>query len=362
MSRIEAQKRADRIRSFREELRLLETEGVLILPDEQRAGLRRHHDSILQEMERRFDIDATEEQKQLSWGMRIASFLGALALCAGVVLFFYRYWGLLSTASQVGIVTTAPLLALAATEVAARRERTLYFAGILGLIAFGCFVLDLTVLGSVFNIVPSPGAFLPWAAFGFLLAYAYGPRILLVAGILSLAGYLAAQTGVWSGLYWLSFGERPENFFVPALVLLAIPLLPHRDFHDFPPLYRIFGLLGLFLPILVLANWGESSYLLVPNGTIEPLYQVAGFATAGTVIWMGIRFRHREVVNTGAVFFVIYLYTKFYDWWWDWMPKYLFFLILGGVAVGLLLLLKRLRHPGGGMRTQQHVDSGEERP
>ena len=34
-------------------------------------------------------------------------------------------------------------------------------------------------------------------------------------------------------------------------------------------------------------------------------------------------------VNTGVVFFVIFLYTKFYDWWWDLLPKYLFFLILG---------------------------------
>jgi hypothetical protein len=40
---------------------------------------------------------------------------------------------------------------------------------------------------------------------------------------------------------------------------------------------------------------------------------------------------------------VIDLYTKFYDWWWDWMPKYLFFLTLGLVAILLLLLFKRLR-------------------
>ncbi len=32
-------------------------------------------------------------------------------------------------------------------------------------------------------------------------------------------------------------------------------------------------------------------------------------------------------MNTGNVFFTIFLYTKFYDWWWDWMPKYLFFLL-----------------------------------
>ncbi|HYS05606.1 MAG TPA: DUF2157 domain-containing protein [Candidatus Dormibacteraeota bacterium] len=343
MSQADAQKRADRIRAFREELRTLEAEGVLALPDEQKLSLARHHDETLRRLSQAFDIDTTEAQKQMSWGMRIASFLGALALCASVYLFFYRFWGLFGTAAQVALVLAAPLLALIGTEFAARKERTLYIAGIVGLVAFGCFVLDLVVLGTVFNIAPSPSAFLPWAAFGFILAYTYGLRILLAAGILSLAGWLSATMGTWSGCYWLSFGERPENFFPAALVLILIPLVPHRAYRDFLPIYRIFGLLGVFLPILVLANWGEISYLRVPNARVESLYQIAGFAVSGVAIWLGIRQRLREVTNLACTFFVIYLYTKFFDWWWDWMPKYLFFFILGSIAVGLLLLLKRLR-------------------
>jgi len=343
MSQADAQKRADRIRAFRDELRGLEAEGVLALPEDQKRRIERHHDETLAGLSRAFDIDTTEAQKQMSWGMRIASFLGALALCASIYLFFYRFWGLFGTAAQVALVVAAPLVALLGTELAARRERTLYIAGIVGLVAFGCFVLDLVVLGTVFNIAPSPRAFLPWAAFGFILAYTYGLRVLLAAGILSLAGWLAATTGTWSGCYWLSFGERPENFFPAALVLLLIPLVPHRTYRDFPPIYRIFGLLGIFLSILILANWGEASYLRFENGRIESTYQVAGFVVAGVAIWLGIRRRLREVTNMGSVFFVVYLYTKFFDWWWDWMPKYLFFFVLGSIAVGLLLLLKKLR-------------------
>ena len=47
------------------------------------------------------------------------------------------------------------------------------------------------------------------------------------------------------------------------------------------------------------------------------------------------------VVLLGA--FCIFLYTKFYDWWWDWMPKYIFFLVMGLAAVLLLVVFKRLR-------------------
>jgi uncharacterized membrane protein len=49
------------------------------------------------------------------------------------------------------------------------------------------------------------------------------------------------------------------------------------------------------------------------------------------------------VFNTGTVFFVIFLYTKFFDWWWESMPKYLFFLILGLLAILFLLVIRRLR-------------------
>src|SRR2546426_2009559 len=143
MSQAEAQKRADRIRAFREELRTLEAEGVLALPDGQKQSLARHHDETLRRLSQAFDIDTTEAQKQMSWGMRIASFLGALALCASVFLFFYRFWGLLATPAQVAIVIAAPFLAVLGTEMAARREKTLYIAGIVGLVAFGCFVLNL---------------------------------------------------------------------------------------------------------------------------------------------------------------------------------------------------------------------------
>jgi hypothetical protein len=52
------------------------------------------------------------------------------------------------------------------------------------------------------------------------------------------------------------------------------------------------------------------------------------------------------MTNLGCTFFVLYLYTKLFDWWWDWMPKYLFFLLLGLIAIGMLVFLKRLRVAG----------------
>lgn len=343
MRKEEAQRRVDRIQVFIEELNQLESEGIFWLSTEERARIDSYHGTLLDHLTRQFDIDVNNAEKQLSWGMRIVSLLGALAISAALFFFFHRFWGLLATPVQVGILIAAPLLATLAADLVARRDRSRYFTAILCLVALTCFVLDLSVLGEIFNITPSQNAFLAWAAFALLLAYGYGLRLLLIAGMCCLLAYTSATIGTWSGGYWLSFGERPENFVAAGALLTLVPLIPHRRRPGFAAGYRIFGLLTIFVAILILANWGEISYLPWSAKTIEYGYQTAGFLLAGGIIALGIRRHWPGTANLGSTFFILYLYTKLFDWWWDWLPKYLFFLLLGLIAVGLLLVLQRLR-------------------
>jgi uncharacterized membrane protein len=238
----------------------------------------------------------------------------------------------------------APLLALCFTAWLGTRDSTGYFTKLAALVTFCCFVLNVSMLGQIFNITSSPNAFLVWAAFAAILAYGMEMKLLLVAAILCLVTYIAARFGTWSGAYWIHFGERPENFFPAAATLLLVPrFIDHARFDGFDTTYRICALLTLFGPILVLANWGNGSYLLFDPALIEGTYQIVGFLLAGVTIWLGIRRGHPHVVNTGVTFFVVLLYTKFYDWWWEIMPKYLFFLVVGLTAVLFLFVLRRLR-------------------
>src|SRR6266540_328082 len=133
-SRTEAQRDADRIRLLREGLDELARQGVLELTPDQRTRFDQWAAERLAALAAQFDVDTSASQKRVSWGMRIVSTLGGIAICAAVLLFFARFWGYLGTAPQVIIVMLAPLAALAGTEFAARRERTLYFAGLLALV------------------------------------------------------------------------------------------------------------------------------------------------------------------------------------------------------------------------------------
>lgn len=343
-SRIEAQQRADDIRIFRKELDRLEAEGVLKLADGQRAAVRAHHDGLLAGFAQAFDIDRDVRSKQLSWGMRIASFLGALALAASVFFLFYQFWGRFTETAQVAILIGASLGMFAITVWIQGRDATGYFTKLAAMVAFACFVLNVAMLGQIFNITPSDKALLPWAALALLLAYACDLRLLLAAGIICIVVYTAARFGTWSGMYWIHFGERPENFFPVSLLLFFLPqLVNHRNREDFAPVYRVFAILSLLLPVLILSNWGDISYLNWPSFAVEYFYQLLGFVISAALVWMGLRRQWPEVVNTGVTFFVIFLYTKFYDWWWEFFPKYLFFLVIGLTAVLFLFIIKRMR-------------------
>jgi hypothetical protein len=229
-------------------------------------------------------------------------------------------------------------------ELAARKERTLYVAGILGLVAVACFVLDLNVLGATFNVEPAPGAFLAWAAFAGGLAYAYGLTLLLLAAIFGFTVFASSQVALWTGCPWNLSLLRPESLFLPgALLLLVAAFVPSRQFPRFPPLYRACGLIVLLVPLFVLSNWGWGSYLPWSWGTVEIVYQVVGFALAGLAIAVGGRRGWREVETVATAFFVLFLFARFFDWWWDWMPRWLFFLVIGALAVATLLALRRLR-------------------
>lgn len=343
-SQQEAQQSADRIRMLQQELATPELRQVLALTPDQQSSLDNWSRAKLAELARDFDVDTSASQKRASWGMRIASTLGAIAICTAFVLFFMRYWGYLDTPAQVAIVIAVPLVALAGAEFASRRERTLYFTGLLALVAFASFVMNLSVLGDIFNIASTERALLAWGAFAMVLAYRYGLRLQLALGLLLLIGYAAAAVTAQFGYRWFDFDERPELVALLALAVFWAPsVIPHQRHSDFPNVYRNVGAIAFFICVFSLAEFGVPSYLPFRQHDVERLYEFVGLATSSGAIWLGIERNWNGVVNTSATAFVVFLYTRLYNWWWDAMPRYLFFAVIGALGIALVLVFKRVR-------------------
>ncbi|WP_317930491.1 DUF2157 domain-containing protein [Halioxenophilus sp. WMMB6] len=343
-NRQRAQQRADQIRQFQCELAELQQVGVLALGEAQQQAIANYHQQLLAELTRDYDVDVNQRQKQFSLGMKVASFIGALALAASIFFLFYQFWGYLVTPVQVLVLIASPLLTLLLSSWFARREATGYYAKLASMVSFACFVLNLMMLGSIYNFAPSENAFLLWAIYGLLLAYAFDVRLLLGAAILSFAGFLAARTCTYAGGYWIYMGERPEVFLLPAVAIFTLPLwLKSNRYSGFAPIYRVLACLLCMIPVLILANYGRASYLPWDRSFIEGFYQLLGFTLSALLITLGVRQQWNDCVNTGNSFFVLFLYTKFFDWWWQSLPKYLFFLLIALVSIALLVFYKRYR-------------------
>jgi Predicted membrane protein (DUF2157) len=348
MNKADAQRRADQIRAFRAELDALGHEGVDVLTADRRRAVHAHHDAVLATLAAQFDIDRSALEKRMSLGMRIASAFGAAALTAAIVSFFYRTWPGLPTAAQVTALTIAPIAALLAMYFAARRERTLYVSSLCAIVACGAFVLQTLMLGDMFNLRGSPHVLAFWAAFA--LATAIPGRFVLpfAAGVAASICYIAALLMVARGAPWSQFGERMETVLLPAVAVLSFQRIAPRELQSW---MRGTALVMMLAAILALSTFEAWSLLPWSTRAVSIFYQIVAAALATLVIAAGVKRGHVDTVTIGAIFAAFFLLGRFVDWWWDWMPKYLFFLILACVAVGWLWLLRVLRVRTAGPRT-----------
>lgn len=344
ITKTQAQRRADQVRAFRAEQALLSEQGLLQFSDDTASAIRQYHDKLLYALQQAQDVDLSEGARHLSLGMQIVSFLGAGALAASLFFLFYQYWGYFVTTTQVAILIAAPLVSLVVACWVQRFDSSGYYAKLAGLVSFASWILNIVMLGSIFNLTPSPHAFAVFAVYGFLLAYLLQVRLLLAAALICSFIFIGAQFGTWMGSYWIYVGQNPEQFFLPALFFFALPLwMSQARFHGFAAIYQMLSVVAFFVALLVLANWGGGSYLPWSPNLIEGCYQLAGFVASALLVFYGMRVRAVNLMLTGNVFFALFLYTKFFDWWWDWLPKYLFFLVVGLTAILALMVFNRLR-------------------
>jgi hypothetical protein len=357
-SKDDAQRRADQIAAFRAELRELEREGAALDPP-QLARIVAHHDEILGRLAHDFDVDRGDREKRMSTGMRLASLFGAGALTAAVVSFVYRVWGSLSTEAQVVLLTAAPVVATVVMIVAGRVERTRYVASVFAIVACAAVVLQTVMLGSLFNLRSSPHAVAVWAAFALTVAVPWRFGVPFAFGVVAAMVYIAAVAVRFAGYYWMSVVERPEVVALPSAVALlglsrlkpttssmkvvGLRVTVPRELVSWARAVLLIVVLGT---ILVLSATGAVSVLPLDENAIKVAYQLLAVVASVVTIGVGLRHGLSDVVLIGSLFTGAFLFVRFVDWWWDWMPKYLFFLILAAVALawlwGLRLARRRL--------------------
>lgn len=352
MDRAEAQQRANRIRAFREELAAAEAAIGPVLEGGPRARLGEFHDATLARLTAEWDVDRTAGEQQLSLGMRVASLVGAIALTAAVVLYFYRIWGIVPTAAQLAAVILLPLGGLAMTAAATRRERTRAFAVIAGLLASAAFALMLAVTGGIYSLPSSAMAPAAWGAFTLTLGLGFQLPLLTVAGTVALVIGLAGVPLALSGMHWGPDNGRFERYLLAGALAMAAPAAwPTRLDRASADLVRVAGFLSIAIAIMTCSSSGMLSLLPLEARVIEAGYGLAGFLVGAVLLWLGLRRQWRWTARAAGGFLVLFTYLKAFDWWWERLPNDLFFLVLAAIAVAALLVLQRIRRGARGEGT-----------
>ena len=341
--RLEAQRRANRIRAFRAELDALADAGMSPLTPEQHAKITAYHDQLLRQLAAEHDIDRSDAAGQLSRGMRIAAFIAAIALTAAVYSLVERFWGRFDLPVQATLLCAFPLVALVGVELSAQRERTLYVASIFALVAFGTYWLAVFVLSDLLNVPVTPSALWGGALFGAALALPYGFRVIFGGALIALLTALAGSVFQAGGIPWTSVPEFPEIITVQALLLFAVASRVTARRALFAPVTRgvplAIGLLGLFF----LSIAGQASLLPVTVHVAEAIYQGAMLIACVSVLAVSLRWQWLESVYIAAIGLTIFIFSRFFDWFWDSMPRYVFFLLLAATAFGWLVAMRRMR-------------------
>jgi hypothetical protein len=338
------QQRVLDIASFREELARLEGEGIVALDPQTREHVHAHHEAVLASLAARANVDLTQAAAQLSLGMRIATLLGASALSAAYGFFVASVWGKLELQPQLLLVALPPLLLSVLTHAAARREQSGYVASVLGTVAVIALWVGLAAIGSLFNLPDSRELLLAVGVFAMALAYLYRLGLPLLLGIGALGGWLWSLAAIPLGLFWRDAFGLSDPLVPLGVICLAIPAVIRRP-AGFAPVWRTIGAIAFGMGVLITGLNGQFSAMDggIDRPYIEAAYQVLAAIALPLLVVIGVRRDWGGVTVVGVIFLILFLLTRLSAWFWDYLPKWLFFLLVGVLALLVLLLLRQLR-------------------
>lgn len=342
-SRLDAQQRANRIRAFREELDALRAEGVSPMSADEEARLAAHHDRLLAALAHDFDVDRSTSAGHLSRGLRAASLFGACALVASVALLVSRWWGAVSMPAQVSLLALFPLIGLAGVEVAARREKTFYVAGLFALAACGTAWVAIWMLPRILDLPFSALLLWPGILFGAAVALSYGFRAVLAVTLAALVLAVAGAFFGSGGVPWTVALERLEPMAVAAFSIALGARRLAAAGERFDEVARAVGLAIGLAALLALASVEGTS--LLPFTPPVACYAYQALMLLVTVAWMvhGLARQDSQTFGIAAGFLAVFLLIRYADWFWDRIPGWAFFLVLAVLAFASIALLGRWR-------------------
>ena len=170
--------------------------------------------------------------------------------------------------------------------------------------------------------------------YGFL-AWRMDSRLIWLFALVSLGSWFGTETGYqtrWSD-YFLGM-NYPLRFvlFGIVLVVACFALRKRKWFLLFDDLTYVVGLLYLFLSLWLLSifgNYGNINAWWNIKQISLFYWGIISAAFAGGFLFYGLKSKDDIAREFGITFLIIFIYTKYFEYFWDHTNKTIFFAILG---------------------------------
>jgi hypothetical protein len=168
-----------------------------------------------------------------------------------------------------------------------------------------------------------------------VLAYRMDSRLIWLFALVSLGSWFGTETGYqtrWS-YYFLGL-NYPLRFvlFSTLLVGFCLILKNKKWFGHFWELTYVVGLLYLFMSLWLLSifgNFGSLDHWWHVKQISLFYWGVISAAVATLFLLIGLKTKDAIAREFGITFLLIFIYTKYFEYFWDHTNKTLFFAILG---------------------------------
>jgi len=359
---------------------------------------------------------ALVQERKLGRGVTILVNLGALVLAAGLIVFFASNWIEFGRMGKIATLFALTLFFYLAGFELTQEGRWEFPKLGLALLFLGCvmFGVDILLLALIYDLKAERAwSLLMDSSVWFAVAYLVRSRLILFLALVGIVAWFGSEVGYLWGGYWIYLG-RPLHFIgLGALMAAVSGLHAWRGQRSFAAPYALVGLLLIYLATLILsifdlqrefraADWQAPlavwlmlygpylfalmalwfihlyskrvtlshppvlavaflfALMLLTNviawtpGERELWFIVLLTLLTSAGIYLGVAWESPVFLNTSIVFFAINGYTRFYEYFWDAMPKSLFFIIggttlmIGGIVVERLRRGIVRRFAGGG--------------
>ncbi len=348
---------------------------------------------------------AVVQERKLGRGVTILINLGAIILAAGLIIFFASNWIEFGRAAKIASLFVLTLFFYLVGFELTQEGRWNFPKLGLALVFLGCvmFGVDILLLALIYDLTAEHAwsLLMDWAVW-LAIAYLVRSRLILFLGLLGVVSWFGAEVGYLWGGYWIYLG-RPFHFLGLGACLLAVSgIQAWRGQRSFAAPYTLVGLLLIYLSSLILSifdvqkgfravewnapvavwlmlygpyllalgalycihvRWQQTSLSDPPVLTV--LFLLALMLLSSIIAWapghrefwfillltlltsagiyLGIAWESAVFLNTSIVFFAVNVYTRFYEYFWDAMPKSLFFIIGGATLIAGGVWVERVR-------------------